>query len=441
MDLQLQVQYRPTAALVPDARNARTHSRAQVKQLARSMRAFGFINPILIGASGSIIAGHARLLAAHELGLSQVPVIQLEHLSETQRRAYMLADNRLAEQAGWDTGLLRIELSALASIDLNFDVELTGFSTPDIDVLLGESTAGNLVEPAEPPPPAPNQTVTRLGDVWQLGPHRLLCADVRNLEAVQRLLGDKRARMVLTDPPYNVPIDGHASGLGKTHHPDFAVACGELDAAGFTQFLKDCLGNLATVTTDGGLHYVFMDWRHLPELLAAGAAVYAAQLNLCVWTKTNGGMGSLYRSQHELVGVFKVGRGPHVNNVELGKHGRYRTNVWQYAGMNTFTADRDEALRSHPTVKPIRLVADAILDVTRRGDLVLDGFMGSGTTLLAAEQVGRVAYGLEIEPRYVDVAIRRWQDLTGESARLDGGMTFDEVAADRLPSEEAVGAR
>ena len=250
--------------------------------------------------------------------------------------------------------------------------------------------------------------------------------------AIDRLMQHGKAHLVTTDPPYNVRIDGHVSGLGRTRHHEFVMAAGELSPRAFAEFLVQTLGNLARVSIDGALHFVFMDWRHLDELLSAARDVYSAQVNLCVWAKTNGGMGSLYRSQHELIGVFKVGRAPHINNVELGRHGRYRTNVWHYAGMNSFSAERDEALALHPTVKPVRLVADAILDVTHRGDIVLDGFVGSGTAILAADLVGRIAYGVEIDPRYVDVAIRRWQVFTGEHARLEGsGETFDALAIKR----------
>ena len=235
--------------------------------------------------------------------------------------------------------------------------------------------------------------------------------------------------MVFTDPPYNVPIDGHVSGLGSVKHREFAMASGEMSETEFTKFLTDVLGNLAKFSADGAIHYVCMDWAHLRELLNAGHAVYDELKNICVWAKTNGGMGSLYRSQHEMVAVFKSGTAPHINNVELGRHGRYRTNVWTYAGMNTFGAERDEALAMHPTVKPVALVEDAVLDCSDRNGVVVDAFLGSGTTLIAAESAGRRCFGLELDPEYVDLIIRRWQKMTGESAvHAESGLSFDVLA-------------
>lgn len=441
MDLQLHVNYTPVGTLRPSEKNARTHTKQQIQQIARSIKEFGFINPVLVDATGTVIAGHGRLLAARQLGLTQVPTIGIEHLSEPERRAYRLADNKIAENAGWDSGLLKIELSALSAVEFDFDVELSGFSTPEVDMILGGDDLSTLIEPVPEEPPDAAHVVSRPGDLWRLGPHRLLCADTRDQASVERLINGQCAQMVITDPPYNVPIDGHASGLGRHHHADFKIACGELSSEAFVDFLASTLGNLARVSMEGALHYVFMDWRHLDELLKASRSIYSAQLNLCVWAKTNGGMGSLYRSQHELVGVFKVGKASHLNQVELGRHGRYRTNVWRYAGMNSISAARDESLCLHPTIKPVALVADAIMDVTRRGDIVLDGFVGAGTTILAADQVGRIAYGIELEPGYVDVTIRRWHALTGDTACLAGnGAAFEDVAAARLapPTAEAL---
>lgn len=428
---QLSIHYLPVGQLEPYAGNPRTHSSAQVRVIAASIRSFGFINPVLVDSKDRLVAGHGRLLAAKALGLETVPCIRIEHLTEAEKRAYMLADNKLAENAGWDPQLLRVELEFLSRVDVDVDVELTGFSMPEIDHLL---QIGDEAPPEEPPPPPPepDQAITRLGDLWQLGPHRLLCGDCRDAAALTRLMAGRTARLVFTDPPYNVPIDGHARGLGRDHHPDFAMASGEMSVEAFTAFLTESLRQLATVSRDGALHYVCIDWRHLRELLAAGDAVYSELINLCVWNKSNGGMGSLYRSKHELVLVFKHGTASHVNNVELGQHGRYRTNVWDYPGVSAFGADRNEALALHPTVKPVRMIADAILDASKRGEIVLDGFTGSGSTLLAAEQTGRVFCGVEIDPRYVDVTLRRWQATTGEApVHVDTGRSFVEVAAAR----------
>jgi len=437
----LKIEHRPISSLALRRNNPRTHSDKQIRQIAASIETFGFTNPVLIDATDTIIAGHGRVRAAKQLGRETVPTVQLEHLSEEQVRSYVIADNKLAECAGWDTDLLAIELQELAEIELDFDLEVMGFETAELDLLISGETKGEEADPADsidgPDPNAP--TVSRPGDLWQIGPHRLLCGDALQAESYARLMDHELAQVVFVDPPYNVKIDGHVSGLGRMRHSEFAMASGEMTEAEFTAFLEKALGHHAAHSRNGALHFVCMDWRHSAELLAASRSMYSELKNLCVWVKTNAGMGSLYRSQHELVYVFKVGTDPHMNNVELGRHGRYRTNVWEYAGANTFGDDRDEALAMHPTVKPVRLVADAILDCSRRGDRILDGFAGSGTTLLAAERTGRVGYGLELEPRYVDTAIRRLVQHAGlEAIHVDSGRTFDEVAAVR--GEEADGS-
>lgn len=431
----LQIQQRPISSLALRRGNPRTHSEKQIRQIAKSIETFGFTNPVLIDAGGTIIAGHGRVRAAKQLGMETVPTLQLEHLSEAQVRALVIADNRLAELAGWDKDLLTIELQGLTEMDLDFDLEVIGFETAEIDLWIGGGAEGVESDPADAStgfdPNAP--VVSRPGDLWKIGPHRLLCGDALDGDAYSRLLEGKHAALVFVDPPYNVRIDGHVSGLGRARHAEFAMASGEMSEAEFTAFLEKALGHHATHSRDGALHFVCMDWRHSRELLAAGSSVYSECKNLCVWVKTNAGMGSLYRSQHELVYVFKVGTAPHVNNVELGRHGRYRSNVWRYAGVNTFGADRDEALAMHPTVKPVRLVADAILDCSRRGDHVLDGFAGSGTTLLAAERTGRIGYGLELEPRYVDAAIRRMAEHASlEAVLASTDQSFDEVMHERM---------
>jgi DNA modification methylase len=276
--------------------------------------------------------------------------------------------------------------------------------------------------------PPDENIITKRGDVWILDGHRLTCDDCRDPDVIDRLMGDARASMVLTDPPFNVPIAGHVSGLGKHKHPEFAMASGELTPKEFSEFLRDSLVQMARVSVDGSLHYVFMDWRGLPALNTAAISVYDRTINLIVWAKTNAGMGSLYRNQHELIMIFKKGNAPHQNNIELGRHKRYRTNVWQYAGANSFGADREESLAMHPTVKPVQMLADAILDVTSRGEIVLDGFAGSGSTLMACEQTGRICYCAEIDRSYTQVVINRWQKATGNTAiRESDGLTFQEA--------------
>jgi DNA modification methylase len=429
----LAITYKAVSDLKPYSRNARTHSRAQIKQIAQSIDKFGFTNPILIDDEDQIIAGHGRAAAAKLLGVSEVPTVRLSHLSAAEKRAYILADNRLAEKAGWDREILAIELQGL--IDQDFEVELTGFEMGEIDVILDEAEEAKR-EASGPendiPPPLPGPTVSQPGDLWILGAHRLLCGDAREHLSYARLLTGEKAEFVFTDPPYNVPIDGHVCGLGRVRHRDFAMGCGEMSSEAFTRFLAGAFGHLAAYTKDGSIHQICMDWRHMGEMLAAGNEVYSELKNLCVWNKTNAGMGSFYRSKHELVFVWKYGTAPHINNFELGQHGRNRTNVWDYAGVNTMRAGRLEELAMHPTVKPVGLVADAIKDCSRRGGLVLDPFAGSGTVLIAAERSGRKARALEIDPAYVDVAVRRWQTYTGKSAVLaDSSQTFELISEQR----------
>jgi DNA modification methylase len=434
----LQIEQTPIYALRGWRQNARTHSKRQIRQIANSIKRFGFCNPILVDDQLTILAGHGRVAAAQLLNLTSVPTVRLSHLSEADKRAYVIADNRLAEKAGWDRSLLAIELQSL--IDIGFEVELTGFDTPEIDLLLDEALeAGGLTPAADDHvPKAPTgPPISRPGDLLILGQHRLLYGDARDPACYAQLLGGRTADLVFTDPPYNVPINGHVSGNGRVRHREFAMASGEMSEAEFTQFLSTTLGHAVNVSRDGALHFICMDWRHVFELFSVGRALYDDCLNLCVWNKTNGGMGSFYRSKHELVAVFKVGAAPHINNVELGRHGRNRTNVWDYAGVNTFKAGRLDELASHPTVKPVALVADVLKDASRRSDLVLDPFAGSGTTIIAAEKTGRQAYALEIDPTYADVIIQRWQSYTGKSARLAAtGATFEELAEQRASGTE-----
>jgi hypothetical protein len=394
----MQIENVPIRALQPYAGNARTHSKKQVRQIANSIKRFGFNNPVLMDNNRQIIAGHGRVEAAKLLGLEVVPAVRLSHLSEAEKRAYVLADNRLAELAGWDKDTLAIELQAL--VELDFEVELTGFEPARVDLILDEAREATG-EPTgtedEVPAHSAGPTISRPGGLWELGRHRLLCGDARNPGPYAALLEDTEAEFVFTDPPYNVPIDGHVCGLGRVHHADFAMAAGEMSPAEFASFLERVFGHLAANTINGSIHQICMDWRHMSEMLRAGNVVYGELKNLCVWNKSNAGMGSFYRSKHELVFVWKNGRAPHVNNFELGQNGRSRTNVWDYAGVNSLKAGRLDELAMHPTVKPVALVADAIRDCSRRNGLVLDPFVGSGTTLIAAERTGRKARALEVD--------------------------------------------
>ena len=420
--------------LLPYPNNARTHSKKQIRQIARSIEKFGFCNPLLIDNAGQIIAGEGRWEAAKLLRIDSVPTCRLSHLSEADKRAYVLADNKLAQKAGWDKELLAIELQGLIELDL--EIELTGFDMAEIDLILEEAHEANGA-PSGPEDNVPQYSsgpaITQTGDLWVLGRHRLLCGDARDKAAYDHLLEGARAEFVLTDPPYNVAIEGNICGLGHIHHRDFAKGCGEMSEVEFSAFLEAVFKLLAGNTVDGSIHQVCMDWRHMWEMLAAGRKVYSELKNLCVWNKTNAGMGSFHRSRHELVFVWKSGTAAHINNFELGQHGRNRTNVTDYAGINTMRAGRLEELAMHPTVKPVALVADAIKDCSRRGGLVLDPFCGSGTILIAAERTGRKARALEIDPAYIDVAVRRWQTYTGKSAVLAGpGETFETVEDQRI---------
>ncbi|WP_312161116.1 DNA methyltransferase [Phenylobacterium sp.] len=424
---------RPPGALRAYERNARRHSKAQIAQIAASIQRFGFTNPILVSDQGEIIAGHGRVMAAKQLGIAQVPTLKLSHLTDEERRAYILADNKLALNAGWDSELLAIELQAL--VDLDFDVSLTGFSLAEIDLVLDGARDSDPNSPAAPEDEVgfvTGEPVTHRGDVWVLGRHRLVCGDAREPTDYVALLGDEQADLIFTDPPYNVPIDGHVTGLGKVRHREFAMATGEMSEAAFTTFLTESLAASADVCRNGAIAFVCMDWRHMGELLAAGQAVFSELKNLCVWNKTNGGMGTFYRSKHELVFVFKIGDAPHINTFGLGESGRYRTNVWDYPGVSSMGAGRKDALEMHPTVKPTALVADAIRDCSKRGGIVLDAFGGSGTTLIASETCGRKARLIEYDPLYCDTIIRRFEKLTGKPARLtETEMTFDEVRVER----------
>ena len=428
-DTPKQLVQRDIAALRPYAGNARTHSKKQVRQIARSIERFGVTNPVLVSDDGEIIAGHGRVDAARLLGWRQVPTLALSHLDAAERRAYVLADNKLALNAGWDREILAIELQAL--VDLDFDVELTGFSLAEIDLVLDEAGEADPTSPDEPEDAVPAMgvdAVTRMGDLWQLGRHRLLCGDTRSSADMDRLMDGARADLVFTDPPYNVAIDGNVCGLGSVKHREFAFASGEMSKEQFTAFLTTTLGTIARVMRDGAIAFVCMDWRHMGELLAAGEACFTELKNLVVWNKTNGGMGAFYRSKHELVFVFKHGTAAHTNSFGLGETGRYRTNVWDYAGISSLGAGRAEELAMHPTVKPVALIADAIRDCSRRGDIVLDGFGGSGSTLIAAEKTGRLARLIEYDPLYCDTIVRRWEACTGQRATLaPSGEAFEDV--------------
>ena len=433
--MRLKITYKSPTQLRPRPNNPRTHTKKQIEQIAASIKEFGFISPVLIDGAGGIIAGHGRVEAAKLIGMSNVPAVCVDHLTPAQVRAYVIADNKLAENAGWDRALLALELQEL-SVDLNFDVTVTGFETAEIDLLIQDLNQGTPDEADEVPEvDRAEPAVSRPGDLWRIGNHVLLCGDALNKDNYAKLLGSKKAQMVFTDPPYNVAIAGNVSGLGKMKHREFAMASGEMSPEEFTKFLEKAFSRFIQFSTNGSIHFICMDWRHIRELLNAAAKPYRELKNLCVWSKTNAGMGSLYRSQHELVFVLKNGSASHINNVELGRFGRNRSNIWSYAGQNTFGSDREAELAMHPTVKPVALVADAILDCSKRDGIVLDAFAGSGTTLIAAEKTGRHGYGIEIDPHYVDTIIRRFEAVYGVKATHNGS-DLDFAAMSRRRSKE-----
>lgn len=373
------------------------------------IEAFGFTNPILADPEANVIAGHGRLRAARQMGLDQVPVIELTGLTEVQKKALHLADNKIALNAGWDTEILKVELAELSLPELDIDLSLTGFSPGEIDVILIESEDPD----DEVIPEVPENLRVQPGDIWQLDEHRVACGDGRDAVFLQRLVGEGKAiDCAFLDPPYNVKINGHANTKGR--HREFAMASGEMSEDQFRTFLDDTLGACAKVSREGAVHFVCMDWSHMDNVTASASNVYDSLLNICVWNKSNAGMGSLYRSKHEMVFVYRVGAAPHTNCVKLGKHSRNRTNVWEYASVNSMRGSRREDLALHPTVKPVAMVADAVCDVTKQGGLVLDIFLGSGTSLIAVERVGRRFRGLDIDPVYVDLAMTRWSEITGK---------------------------
>ena len=436
--LPFPVEMVPLTKLRPADRNARTHSKKQIQQIAASMKRFDVVNPLIADERGKIIAGHGRFEAAKLLGLKFVPVIQLTDLSDAESRAYMLLDNKLAQNAGRDREVLALELAELqiALPEFGLDLGITGFDPGEIDSII-EDFAEDRADPSDEIPELEASVTARTDDVFILGPHRLVVGDAKDEQSFIHLMQSDMAEMAFLDPPYNVPINGYAAGHGRTKYREFANASGEMSPDQFIGFLKKTLGLCARFTINGGITYCCMDWKHAGELLQAGATVYDELKNICVWAKTTPGLGSFYRSQHELVFVYKRGKAPHLNTIQLGQHGRSRSNVWSYGGSGTFRAGRLDELKMHPTVKPVALIVDAMRDCSRRGSIILDAFAGSGSTIMAAEQIGRRAYCIEIDPQYVDVAIRRWHKVTGKDAILEStGQTFEELQATRAETSK-----
>jgi len=419
-----------TSTLTPNPLNARTHTDKQISQIAASINRFGWLVPIIIDESQMIAAGHGRWLAAKKLNLREVPVIRAKFLRDVDRRAFALAENRIADLSGWDDKLLAEELNIL--FEDGYEFEITGFSTADLDFSIPEEKIEDEQEFVELPDSSAD-VVSRIGDLWLVGPHRVYCGDAREAASWEKLMDEERAVLVFADPPYNVPIDGFVSGNGRNHHREFVAGAGELTPPEFTAFLRLIFRNCVRFSVDGSIHYHCMDWRHTRELLDAADGVYSEHKQMIVWKKDNGGQGAFYRSQHELVFVFKSGKSKHINNFMLGETGRYRTNVVEYAGANSFRKGRDADLAAHSTVKPTALVADFILDCSNRGELIVDPCLGSGTSLIAAHKTGRRGAGIELDPGYVDTSLKRLAAASGlEPVLVSDGRSFDEVAAERV---------
>lgn len=412
--------------------NPRTHNDRQLAKIAASITKFGFVVPVIVDDGLEIVAGHARVTAALSLGLEVVPVIRVDFMTQADKRAFALAENRLAELGSWDKEILAEELRWLD--DQHFNLDLTGFDLSDIDFELEEEPDNaELVELSA----ADAKAVSRVGDLWTIGAHKLLCGDATLPESYERLLGPDRAAMVFADPPYNVKIAGNVGGLGRFKPREFLQASGEMSKPEFTAFLRCVFRNLVRFSASGSIHYQCMDWRHMAEMLDASDGVYSELKNLVVWNKGVGAMGTFYRSAHELIFAFKSGKGKHINTFGLGEGGRYRTNVWSYPGANTFRKGRKQDLEAHPTVKSLAMVMDAILDCSNRGDLILDPFSGSGTTLIAAHKTRRVGAAIELDPIYVDTGLCRLIAACGQPAVHEDGRTFDAVAEDRRAEADA----
>ncbi len=419
----------------------RKHSEAQIERIRGSIRRFGFLCPALIGANGEIIAGVARVEAARRLGYEEIPVVVASGLTEAELRAYRIADNKLAEMSSWDMDALKIEFETILELDSSFDLQYSGFDTAAIDLTLHPGSPQSPDPDDDLPAPA-EKAVSRVGDAWNIGEHRLVCGDALQQETYAKLMAGEVARLAITDPPWNVPIDGHASGLGRIKHRDFVQATGEMSDAQFEMFLSTALDRIQSAVCDGAMCAVFIDWRSVEKVLAAARKLGLSLHNICVWNKTNAGMGTLYRSKHELMCLFKRGKAAHVNNVQLGASGRYRTNVFDYAGVNSFGAGRIEQLKGHPTVKPVAMIADVIKDLTHRGDVILDSFLGSGTALVAAQSSGRRGRAIELDPIYVDLAIRRFGTRFGiQAVHADSGLPFDEITKRRELDDQAAAPR
>lgn len=430
--IRVQVQYLALGELQAPLNQVRRHTRTQIRKLARGIVEHGFLVPIVVYGANVIATGVARWEAAKLTELTEIPVIHVDHLTDEQARLFAIADNKLTEGASWDLDALRLEFSAISIVSPTIELDRSGFTIAERDVLIGRYHTEELADLDDAPEPTPGRAVSQPGDVWLLGRHRVVCGDATDPDVVTIAVGGSEVRSVVSDPPYNVKIAGNVSGLGKSKHGEFAMASGEMSKQQFVAFLQSAIGAVQPHLMDGALLFLFQDWRHVGDLIAAAHACDLDYLNLLVWAKTNAGLGSFYRSAHELIGLFKHGEGKHLNNVQLGRYGRNRTNVLHYPGVNTFTKGRNKALALHPTVKPVALLADLILDASAPGEVILDTFGGSGSTLIAAEKTDRRACLVELSPAYVDVIVRRFEAATMTAALHEAsGRTFAELEVER----------
>jgi hypothetical protein len=414
----------PLGVIQPYKQNPREHPEKQLKMLEASLRRSRYMSPLLLTAAHILIAGHARYLVAQRVGLATVPVIVLPHLSDADAVALRIADNAISEKGAWSLDLLSKEIQLLSSLDLDFKPIEIGFETPEVDrIILGRSQ----ITEADDIPPVTSfaDCIARPGDVFTIGNHSIACGDARDRTLIGGILAGTQAGAVITDMPWNLPAN-FISNKGRNKFSDFMMVSGEMTDQQFRTFTAEALEVQSEFSRPGALVFQFIDWRSVDMMISTGKVQFGHLINICVWVKQNGRMGSPYRSRHEFVCVFRNKGGKSIDNVQLGVFGRNRTNVWEYQAPSAFGSDRDQN-EMHPTCKNVQMIADAILDCTDRGEIVLDPFLGSGTVVLAAHQTGRVGIGIELDPRYVDLAVRRAEKAVGSVARSSDGLTVAEL--------------
>lgn len=435
----LEIAYHDPAVLSLNADNARHHPMRQLRKMVRSFEAFGFTSPVIIDEAMTVLCGNLRVSAALSMGMKMIPTVMLTDLTEAEKKALALADNRIGQDGSWDRSKLRSEFEVLS--ELGYTLEFTGFDTIEIESCLSIDTVPAAVDTDDDVVDLDDTQapVSRLGDLWHIGEHRIYCGDARDPKSYELLVGTAKAALIFVDPPYNIRIPNNVSGHGRVKHSNFLMGCSEESDPVFAEtILIPALRLMGSHAAPGAIAFVCCDWRHVSLFEAACAEAFHEVKSLIVWAKTNASNSAFYRPQYELIWAWQAQPGPLVNNFQMGRKGaglgvpgRNRSNLWTYAGANVFRRGRLEDLADHATVKPRKMVADAIRDCSPVGGIVLDGFLGSATTIVAAAMTGRVGYGIELDPKFCDVALRRVSEACGEPARLEGGLTFDEVAAQR----------